>query len=253
MKVNTSQITNTLTRKSHTQKVVLVDFDGVVLKNNTANKYISNKIETLVSKYTNVVDPGILNAFNKELYTGYGHTFLGLKKHGYMRSLKEFNDYVYGDTSEYKTIKMEEEEKVEWDDFLWACKQRGYQVKLFSNADKRWICNFMDYDEDLFSVQDLLESFDDPYASYMLKPEKYVYHLVTHKFFQQQVIMIDDKLVNFGNVLVEPNWWYAWYNNGRERNNDMTKLGGHTLTSNTNHRLAQCSSLYEAAVFINNI
>jgi len=138
------------------KKIALVDFDGVVLKSNEANRYINYKVERFVMKKLKVKDVRL----NNELYCGYGHTVLALKSMGIKTCLSEFNEEVYGNPCEYQGLKLSKEEKKNWAHFVSEMKKINVGIKLFSNADKRWILNFIDYDSKYYSFQDEISSYN---------------------------------------------------------------------------------------------
>lgn len=244
MQASKTKIT-TATSVNKVPKVVFIDFDGVILKNAKAQKYIVQKIENVVSSIAKVKDARIVSALNKEMYNGFGHTYIGLKRMGYLCSLKEFNEYVYGNVEEYKDLELTDEERQEWLAFEKACKESDISLKLFSNADKRWLANFIEYDQDLFSIQDRIDAFHEPLFSSLLKPEKYIYDILVSSFPRHKMFCIDDKLGNFGYMFNDPRWHSIWYN---PLKGDSTTVK--FMYSDTNKRIVRCSSLDKVLSYV---
>jgi hypothetical protein len=185
--------------------VALVDFDGVVLRNPQATRYIHKKVVTYVSKKASV-PMNLAHELNNEIYNTYGHTYLGLKAHGLSKSLEEFNDFVYGAPEEYEHLKIPEGE---WGVFYKKLKEAGIKVKLFSNADNRWLNTFIPYDEDLYSFQDYKDSFHD---LELLKPKRDIYDFVHYHLPKCKYVLLDDKICNFSVRLADPRWHHIWIN-----------------------------------------
>lgn len=190
------------------RRVALVDFDGVVLRNPRTSQYIHGKVTTYVSKKAGVCMP-VAHAFNQELYTAYGHTYLGLKAHGFSHSLKDFNDYVYGNPEEYEHFKLN---SGEWEGFVRTMKEHNVTVKLFSNADRRWLTNFIPYDKDLYSFQDYRDSVPE---LELLKPKRDIYDFVHYHLPKSKFVLIDDKVSSFCAKLSDPRWYHIWVTNSQ--------------------------------------
>ena len=202
------------------KNLVLVDFDGVVLRNPQASKYISNKANAYVAR-TCKLAPNCksLESLNKELYGSYGHTVIGLNKHGINASLKDFNKFMYDDVSKYRHIVMSSEEKEAWLAFMEAMDEMDLDVRFFSNASAKWINHFMGdlVDTQTFELQHIFESYkNEPRYDEMLKPERSIYDLVMHKYPQRIYYMLDDKLHNFQAISHDPRWVKIWMNGCNE-------------------------------------
>jgi hypothetical protein len=223
------------------KKIALVDFDGVILRSKEPNVYIKNKIEKYVKKSFRLKDMASAEKLNKELYIRYGHTYLGLQKMGKVSSLRDFNEYVYGDTREYNGMTLTKEENKEWQDFLAEMKKLDIQVKLFSNADKRWMANFIGYNPDYFSFHDLMSLYEEPFYSRLLKPKRDIYDLANSKYPDGLFYFIDDKVSNFGPIYHDMRWHNLWISTGDVNEAKYTKLGD---------RLYSCIGLPGAAYYI---
>jgi hypothetical protein len=196
--------------------VALVDFDGVVLRNPQTTQYIHKKVTTYVSKKA-AVPMSLAHELNHELYSSYGHTYLGLKAHKLCHSLKEFNDFVYGNPEEYEHFKLC---TGEWDGFCKAMKDAGVAVKLFSNADRRWLTNFIPYDPNVYSFQDYKDSMPE---LELLKPHRDIYDFVHYHMPKCKYVLIDDKICNFTRRLIDPRWHNIWISTHHPHQIHMTE------------------------------
>ena len=215
-------------RRFKQKTAILVDFDGVITNTDAANTYISRKITQLMKDVTGMNEDVNVNLLNKRMYERHGHTWLGLSRLGYDISLREFNDYLYGSTAEYADISMSQNEMLAMCGFMIQSQSMGADVMLFSNADTRWLTNFMKWDPCLYAVQDHVVSKQD-----VLKPTMESYRqtqefLTKHGY--QNIYFIDDKL---SNLLASPSHWESIW-----------------LTPNHDHSSEQvhvCSTLRTAA------
>lgn len=189
------------------KSVVLLDFDGVVTNNHIANTYVSRKIVDVVKYVTGVSDEEKSKALNTNLYMSHGHTWLGLRNIGYDISLKEFNDRVYGDTCEYNSLCLTQQEVFSMFSLMMRSMNMDVDVMFFSNADTRWLTQFIKWNATLYAVQDHVMSNNE-----VLKPTMESYSKV-HEFLNhhgyQKVFFIDDKLDNVESA--PENWHKIWY------------------------------------------
>lgn len=209
--------------------LILVDFDGVIVKNRAAGSYVKHKIEKFVQKVTPIKDPKLAEIYNKELYTSHGHTLLGLRKHGCDVSLAEFNKYLYGDTRCYSDLKMDDKEMNEWRTFRDEMKKKGYELKLFSNSGKQWMSHFLkddaDADSDLFEFHDFLDKFrDEPIYDSLLKPRREIYDMIMSNYKKSVYYFIDDKVTNFAYIQNDPRWIKLWLTN-YDSSDHLRKIG----------------------------
>ena len=158
----------------------------------------------------------LAHELNRELYSSYGHTYLGLKAHGLCNSLKEFNNFVYGTPDEYEHLKLP---MGEWEGFCKTMKEYGVTTKFFSNADQRWLTNFVPYDADLYSFQDYKDSLPE---LELLKPHRDIYDFVHYHLPKYKFALIDDKICNFTPRLRDPRWHHIWINPSQPHQLHMT-------------------------------
>lgn len=200
-----------------TRNIVLVDFDGVILRNSSASSYIAKKANKYVARTCQLRhDRKSVEQLNKQLYTAYGHTVIGLKHHGVDTSLRSFNQVVYENFMDRKDLKMTEKELKDWSLFRRRMNDLDLEVKFFSNASSIWIRHFLEDDHrGLFDIQTKVESYMHTPMVYdtLLKPQKAVYDIITSMFDHQcKFYFIDDKLNNFQAVNSDPRWIKIWLN-----------------------------------------
>jgi hypothetical protein len=197
--------------------LILIDFDGVILKNSKASNYISKKVTNYIQWNTGIKDRKVCEALNKELYTSHGHTLIGLQKHGFSNTHRDFNDYLYGNKDSFSGLTLSPGEKYDWDKFLFDMRENGKNVKLFSNSGMEWMTHFIGYDASLFELHDVLE------GQYMLKPEKNIYDSIVSLYPDNKYYFIDDKVGNFTEVQSDTQWVKLWMYDGQM--DEPLKLG----------------------------
>lgn len=207
--------------------VVLVDFDGVILKNARAGHYVKKRICSYIAKSTGIRDMKLIESFNRELYTSHGHTLLGLHKHGFNVNLKDFNNYLYGDRQTYQYLELLPEELSSWNKFMSTMKDNGMSVKLFSNSGIEWMTHFIGYDSSLLEFHDWLDSNYKEHMVYnaTLKPERNVYDLLMYKYPNEKYHFIDDKVTNFAYIDRDSRWIKIWLNNEPYDEPGIIRLG----------------------------
>ena len=197
------------------KSIALVDFDGVVLKNFKASAYISKKVSSYV-KYTlnkRGIEPknDLLELFNKELYNGHGHTLIGMRNHGFNVSLREFNEYIYGDVGDYRHLVMTSDEKKTWENFVERMRKKNISIKLFSNSNINWMSHFIGYDHDMMEFAKSVDAYKTfPLYNKCLKPERTIYEIFMSKYPSCKYNFIDDKLANFAPISHDKRWNKIW-------------------------------------------
>lgn len=200
------------------RKVVLVDFDGVVLRNKIADARVAKRAGIYTWKHVNqhrssqnnhkiiTLSQGEDMCYN--LYKGYGHTVLGLKGIGLSRcNIKDFNRLVY-DTLDYPTIRKSNNDFDDVRKLINYCHECQYDMFLFSNAPFRWMSNMLKDDEDiLIAMQDIRKrlEIDDDDERY-LKPNQYIYDIICSSFPKENIVFIDDNINNIKPVMDKLTW-----------------------------------------------
>ena len=124
-------------------KSLFLDFDGVLVNNESANKVINHNITRFVSKKTKY-PLRHSKLINEHFYPQYGHTtkFLNATKLTKKPvTIKEFNDFVYNKETMHHIIdvfgKKDVELYDEWNDTIHRLDFDS--VHIFSNAPRIWI------------------------------------------------------------------------------------------------------------------
>lgn len=195
------------------RKIALVDFDGVVLRNTQAQRYMMERVEGFVEKRMRFRNPKMLQKFNAELYQTYGHTLIGLRNMGVNASLKEFNQYLYTDID--PTLMLTKEEKIQWDIFYHMMMYLGIPIYFFSNASREWCAHFVDPNVyKVGFVQDEWNGLHDDMRIQLLKPDEMVYTMMKTQYPKAHFLYWEDKLVNFKHITNDPQWTKIWVNGG---------------------------------------
>lgn len=228
--------------------LVLVDFDGVVLKNSKAVNYVQKKVVSYIQWNTGIKDRKVVEALNKELYTSHGHTVTGLRKHGFPGTLRDFNDYLYGNKDAFAGLALTSQERYDWDKFLFDMREDGKDVKLFSNSGIEWMIHFLGYDARLLEFHDITEGEN------MLKPEKSMYDSVMSLYPRDKYYFIDDKIVNFTEVQGDPRWVKLWMCTGVNGQLTLGKdfhcvdsfdTASHLISGTPMTKTIECSGVYD--------
>ena len=188
-------------------KLVLIDFDGVVLRNEISNQYLSDRAKSYVSYKTNIRN---VSHFANDLYVTHGHTHIGLDRHKYASSLREFNSYMYGDENLYAHLQMSFYEQKKWLEFKQSLDTNNIDIKFFSNSPSKWLEHFIKYNiSDIFDFSKHIEKFsiNDKMYNLMLKPQPLVYNIADIKYGEiySEIFFIDDKLANL-HAAADTNW-----------------------------------------------
>jgi hypothetical protein len=197
------------------RNVVLVDFDGVVLKGNNklVSSFMNKKVCNYVQRKTCINNRDLVQVLNNEVYASYGHTVLGLKKHNIKADILEFNSLVYSDVMAMRELKFTSEEKDNWVAFMDEMEKCDLNVQFFSNASMTWIKHFIgqDYKDGMFDLMTKISEHRYKYLNdELLKPEMSIYDFVMKEYPRRLYYMLDDKIINFGPVCQDPRWVKMW-------------------------------------------
>ena len=182
---------------------VLLDFDGVIIK----NKHMSNLIETKSIEYIQKKYNKSMKAskiINTYFYKTFGHTAIGPDKHNYQNNILEYNEFVFGNM-DYKKINN----MMTIDDRLSLRKFKKYNYKqfgLFTNAPIDWcenICALAQIDLYTFVDQEKCFTSNDG----LIKPEKEFYQFIEKQLIEDQKLhFIDDNVINFKCIKDNDKW-----------------------------------------------
>lgn len=184
-------------------KVVLLDFDGVVLRAVNPSKIVSVKANKYVQRYMKTSASDAV-AINKYLYKTFGHTAIGLQKLGYEASIADYNEFVYKDINYKKlfsSLKKESKEDIkEIKELLNQCNNHSITVDIFSNSPSIWFENALYY-------MGINEHMGKVKMHGYIKPNKHLLDIVEREYQnKEKIIFVDDSFVNFTNTLMNKKW-----------------------------------------------
>lgn len=189
---------------SEMQRVLLLDFDGVVCTHPKSAFEVSQRASQYVKKIVNCKTEHDARLLNRHLYKTHGHTVLGLQRLGYNIKPVDFNKYVYSDIDydklfvDFKETNKGEIETIQKLNIF--CKKMDIPMYIFSNAPQEW-CNYildlMLEDEIFFNH---IENQND------LKPSFVLYENVSYRFKNNKIIFVDDQFINFSWTLNNNQW-----------------------------------------------
>lgn len=128
------------------RRALLLDFDGVVLRNHKIHRYVGNVCTRVLSQKAKL-DYATAKDVNSRWYPIYGHSsFIIDKKYGIPCSVKEFNDLVYEKYMDFDLVQqmLSPQDIVyahQFADVIDTCAPDT--TFLFSNANDRWCANLM--------------------------------------------------------------------------------------------------------------
>ena len=185
---------------------LLLDFDGVILRNHRISNIIVNRCQSMVHKCIKHLDFESCKRINKNLYESTGHTVLGLQRLGYKDLLiSEFDELVYQkidykvELSDISSTHASDIENVK--NLYNYCKTKGIDMWIFSNAPDSW-CHSISHMMDL----PILPS-TRPHVS-TLKPDPKCYLEIERKIKSDKYIFVDDKMMNL--MKAPDHWTCVW-------------------------------------------
>lgn len=216
------------------KKLVLIDFDGVILRNQHASNLIAKRaglytwhsLQSRQKKYHNF-SVGLNESVDlcANLYKGYGHTLLGLKNLNLNTSLHDYNKYVYSDIN-YEKLVMHNNNMHDVHKLVNECNENNIPILMFSNSPKIWIENMLSCQPILFEsivdVRDTLHIKDDD--DIFLKPNIEIYNLISKVFYNYNLIFIDDSVGNIKTSLSNPQWTNVLFGGINEKINNNLYL-----------------------------
>lgn len=182
---------------------ILLDFDGVLIKNKNLGKLIEQKsIEFIKHKYSKSLHECTL--VNTHFYKTYGHTALGLDTSNYKQNILDYNQFVFSklDYNELANMITDSDKEL-----LSRMKEYSYSFGLFTNAPLSWcenICHIAGTDIEHFIDDTKLFTSDNG----LIKPKDEFYTHVENKLKKDKTIhFIDDSLINLNGIIASnPKW-----------------------------------------------
>lgn len=187
---------------------ILLDFDGIVIRNQTIGKIIEQKSIDFVQSKLNISHRNS-KYINRFLYKTYGHTANGIAKYTSERLddvVYDYNDYVFNNIN-YKDLSSylikNDKDRI---DTLMQTIAKTYDNKygLFTNAPISWCENLLScLQMDIYDIID----YDKVYTSDEgdLKPNLTMYNYIESEL-NDTIYFIDDSYVNLSPVLNNDRW-----------------------------------------------
>lgn len=189
---------------------LLLDFDGVVLKNRNLHNYQLRRSAKFVQKHTNY-SLRACEELNKVYYPTYGHTVTMVNKlFNQNTTLEDYNDFVFDKKELVKLDRLLDLSTVEhmksFEKIIRKCTENPDELnwRIFTNAHINWITHFCvkvglhDYSEDKVIW---------PTELNFLKPNEDAYVTVENKLTKTDMfIFIDDSWVNLEAAQERDGW-----------------------------------------------
>lgn len=186
---------------------ILLDFDGIILRNEKINKIIEEKSIHFVQKKLNK-SYFKSERINKFLYRTYGHTANGIANYTSEKLedvVIDYNNFVF-DNINYQDISsyLTKYDKKRINMLLHRSKIYEHKYGLFTNAPLSWCENlFFFLEEDLFDMIDNDKVFASDRG--VLKPNILVYKKVENNL-ENEIHFIDDSYINLLPIKNNKRW-----------------------------------------------
>jgi FMN phosphatase YigB (HAD superfamily) len=205
-------------------KCLLLDFDGVIINNETINENVTEKASCFLAKHTHI-KPQSAVKINRKNYRKFGHTlyltnYINKNKKKYEPlTIDDFNNYVYDEDFIRSNCLSHLNSNdttlfTEWVYFIDETKRAALfnDVYIFSNAPSLWINQIMRELERLsgikMNIDDVISVPEEFHNN--LKPDLYPYDQFTSSYsYESEIIFVDDSETNlqytrWTNVLFDP-------------------------------------------------
>lgn len=181
------------------QKLLLLDFDGVVLRSPRSMKLVSNRAARYVKSHVTQLSNKESSIVNKYLYKTFGHTVTGLNKMGYnAATMEDYNSFVYKNI-DYRTL-ADEADIFGTYSLLAECDRNGIDVAIFTNSPRCW-------HENILSRMPLPYEVDAINMCGLLKPDQRVYKDIEKRYPYHKIFFVDDSFVNFSTYTLMNEKW----------------------------------------------
>jgi FMN phosphatase YigB (HAD superfamily) len=205
-------------------RAILFDLDGVLLRNRAVARLTEEQVTRFVQRRLRT--PTLLEAqnINRVMYTGFGHTLIGLQKvYGVRDSVQEFNHAIY--TPEFfqavsGALVRDAETRACIRDARAAlrhCRDRGVEPFVFTNAPSIWAnhalrvlgaCNLVN-ENNQFTSDHMVST-----EGQLLKPDPRLYERVRavlcERGFGARTAFVDDSLTNLKPLIGDRSWDLFW-------------------------------------------
>lgn len=186
---------------SITNSNLLLDFDGVVIRNERIAAIIKDKSESFIAKKYNLTKSQSARV-NRVFYKTHGHTAIGVDPENYKQHVLEYNDYVFSELDYSRLRAYITPTDVRSLRNVVSLKRR---YGLFTNAPISWCENMC-----VLAHVDLYD-FIDPSRCFtsdegLIKPKKDVYDHVEESTLENLIYFIDDSAINLEAVRDRDRW-----------------------------------------------
>jgi FMN phosphatase YigB (HAD superfamily) len=187
------------------KQALLLDFDGVVLRNHSAHRLVGTRCQTFVQRQLNIKCPRKAHEMNINLYKAHGHSLIGLQKMGHTDlTVHEFNQHVYSNIP-YRSLFGDLKETHKQDiahirNLLKFCWDQDIDVFFFSNAPGEWCFNIIE-------LMGLKNAGISQVEHSVLKPESTAFHEVQDAMREyDKLVYVDDSFINFQHIHTSTLW-----------------------------------------------
>lgn len=178
----------------------VLDFDGVLLKNDHVYKLMNTKSTKFLANELNIPINKAKMLQQKYLHK-LGHTSLilsNINKTPQHLCLKKYNDYVFNDTSMYEMLYHINNHDINYiHEFHDLKVHENYEYILFSNAHLEWIDAVLSCAN--LSTDDMFDHCFTSDNNYF-KPNHESYDTISNRFDNNDFIFIDDNLNNLKQI-----------------------------------------------------
>lgn len=198
-------------------KNILIDFDGVIFKNEAIMKHIKDRsAEYVYSKgHSRTMDDAV--RLNRKAYSVLGHTSLL-----YDKDIKEYNRFVF-DIPKHYFRGLVTNEDFDHVNRIYKHKMEGdLNLLLFSNSPIR-------YCVDVFEAMDIhIDNIVDTSMMFtsdtgLLKPESMAYENVARNVKDSTLTFLDDNILNIAAVVDDPQWNPRWVTSDEDIYRELTR------------------------------
>jgi len=206
--------------------VLLLDFDGVVLRNKQLSLYQSRRSAKFLQKHTHLPLATCIK-LNNEYYPKYGHTVL-MVNHIFRKNttLEEYNEYVFDKHHLNRLNNLVCERSVDqikgFKDVFNTCAANDMDWAIFSNANINWVLHF----SKLGGLEDVTDrKIIYPQTLDMLKPKKKAYDNIENIYSQCcTIVFVDDSSINLEEPEKRDNWIPIHFKTNDDHNNILDVL-----------------------------
>lgn len=173
---------------------LLLDFDGVIIRNQKILQYQYQRSAKFVQKHLHV-PVTTADALNRKYYPKYGHTVTMLRQHFQKPiSLEEYNEFVFPKNQIYRLDSLIDKKTFEYgNDFAAHFTSTDYDTSIFTNAHINWVMVFADLLDLPITDKDVIW----PQSVELLKPFPAAYDKLSEQLKDAtRIVFVDDSVKN---------------------------------------------------------